>query len=173
MPQTQTSQAQTQEVQTQTQTIQVYPIPIEIIDAANWVVPGLQAVFNSPHWRPVVLKDKIVYIWPGEDAEALLVPGTPVYRLFYITRTSERVLLFLVEPQVPGNRIANLYKKPLIFDNYYVNEFIALFIAYKGDLKEIALKCNSHGNGSCVTCEGRDICLYDIVTVTITPVQDP
>ena len=144
----------------------------EIVDAIGWTIPGLQAFFDSPNWWPVLLRDAVVYIWPSNDyAEALLVPDKPKAKLFYVTRRSERVLLFLVDPQVPGGRISNVYKEPLIFDRYWLFEFIALFVAFKGDLKRIVTECSSHGNGTCVKCGNVDICYDDrSLTVTITPV---
>jgi len=174
------TQAQTQEVQAQVQETQaeilIHPISTEI--AADFlVVPGLQAYFDSPRWRPIVLRDKIVYIWPDDDvAEALLVPSRPVFRLFYITRTSRKPLLFLVEPGIPGGRATNLFKEPLVFDNYYVNEFIAAFVYFQGDLKKIAY-CGRGGHGICITCKRDiyfDIC-FDETTlkVTVTPLEQP
>ncbi|HID05278.1 MAG TPA: hypothetical protein EYP20_05685, partial [Aigarchaeota archaeon] len=153
MTETPQPQAQTQK-QTQTppqQTIQIHPIADAVTDAIGWSIPGLQAYFNSPYWRPVLLKDAVVYVWPDNDAntaayEALLVPSRPLFRLFYITRSTGRILLFLVEPQIPGGRIGNIYKKPLVFDNYYLSEFIALFVAFRGDLKRI-VECGVGGHG--------------------------
>jgi len=145
--------------QAQTQTIQIYPVAHEVL--SEWTIPALQAYYNSPNWQPVVLRDAIVYVWPMGIAEALVVPSNPVTgaksKLYYITRRSRKILLFLVDTHIPGGRSSNLYNPPVILDQFFLHQFIAAFLFSAvfdlvDNIEKISAYC-SPTSGDAVACK--------------------
>ena len=116
-----------------------------------------------------MLRDAVVYVWPLTGVEAVVVPGNPVTgeksRLYYVTRRTRKILLFLVDTQIPGGRFQNLFKTPLILDHFMLHQFVAAFLFTSvfditDQVEMISVYC-SPTSGSAVVCR-KDSDIYTV-----------
>ena len=98
------------EVEVKNKEFPIIWLPNSVIYIHELVFPPLQALYDSPNWKPVKCEDNIIYVW---NNEAVIIPSDRRWILIWRTRKSSKVLATYVEPIIVGGRLSNMLQPPI------------------------------------------------------------
>ncbi len=120
--------------QTKTKTLTTKEIRIKVNLMPPWaeiICPPLQAFYNSPYWKPVMISDNVIFLWPDvSEVEAVYPINFGVWKSALLFRSRRRSLIYATpvsERRIPGRK-SNMTKEFEIIDADTVTAAVALII---------------------------------------------
>ena len=95
--------------QTKTKTLTTEEIRIKVNLMPPWaeiICPPLQALYNSPYWKPVMTLDNVIFVYPDSrrEIEAVYSIKFAIWENALLYRSRRRSLIYVtpVERRIPG-----------------------------------------------------------------------